>query len=79
MSGESTEETPFGGQVLRVTEALMSLSERGVYYPLVCSNCGKTLDLGERFFNRKKRTAFRPSRIYCIECAKKLGLVTGGA
>ena len=75
MSGETTGDTPFGGQVLRVTEAAVRHGEEGRSYPLKCANCSKSLQVGELYFNRKRRRAFRPSRIYCIECAKRLGLV----
>jgi predicted SprT family Zn-dependent metalloprotease len=70
------ESLPFGGQIFQVTETVKAESERGSSYLLRCKNCGKTLSLGERFFNRRGKRQWRVSRIYCMVCAEKLGFVT---
>lgn len=68
-----TEDLPFGGQIIEVTSAIQMMSRRGLSYALVCSNCGRPLELGELIYNRKGKGKIRPSKVYCMECAKKLG------
>lgn len=68
-----TDDLPFGGQIVEVTPAIQMMSRRGLSYALVCSNCKRPLGLGELIYNRKGKGKIRPSKVYCLECATRLG------